>query len=92
MKSIRHILTSALLSTAVVGIAASNSLAAAPYAHVLLISIDGMHAIDLANYVAAHPSSTLAALTNGAISTTAAGKRSPRWVCAVCSASAHPML
>jgi hypothetical protein len=31
--------------------------------HVILISIDGMHALDLANYVAAHPDSTLAALS-----------------------------
>src|SRR5258707_4019960 len=31
--------------------------------HVILISIDGMHALDLANYVAAHPDSTLAELS-----------------------------
>jgi type I phosphodiesterase/nucleotide pyrophosphatase len=31
--------------------------------HVLLISVDGMHALDLANYVAAHPNSTLAQLS-----------------------------
>lgn len=37
--------------------------APAPYAHVLLLSIDGMHALDLANQVAARPSGTLAALT-----------------------------
>ena len=30
--------------------------------HVLLISVDGMHAVDLSNYVAAHPTSTLATL------------------------------
>lgn len=30
--------------------------------HVLLISVDGFHAIDLTNYIAAHPDSTLAAL------------------------------
>ncbi|WP_026607749.1 alkaline phosphatase family protein [Methylocapsa acidiphila] len=35
-----------------------------PYTHVLLISVDGLHAVDLTNYVAAHPSSTLAALSN----------------------------
>jgi predicted AlkP superfamily pyrophosphatase or phosphodiesterase len=33
------------------------------YSHVLLISVDGMHAIDLANYVKAHPQSHLAALS-----------------------------
>jgi hypothetical protein len=31
--------------------------------HVLLISVDGLHALDLANYVAAHSDSTLAALS-----------------------------
>jgi hypothetical protein len=36
--------------------------AAAPYEHVLLISVDGMHALDMANFIAAHPASTLASL------------------------------
>lgn len=31
--------------------------------HVLLISVDGMHAFDLANYVSGHPNSMLASLT-----------------------------
>jgi hypothetical protein len=31
--------------------------------HVLLISVDGLHALDLSNYVASHKDSTLAALT-----------------------------
>jgi len=31
--------------------------------HVLLISVDGLHALDVANYVAAHPGSALAQLT-----------------------------
>src|SRR5215470_2481056 len=31
--------------------------------HVLLISIDGLHAVDLARYVRLHPNSTLAQLT-----------------------------
>jgi hypothetical protein len=31
--------------------------------HVLLISVDGLHALDLANYVNAHPQSALAALS-----------------------------
>jgi hypothetical protein len=34
-----------------------------PIQHVLLISVDGLHALDLANYVNSHPSSTLAALS-----------------------------
>src|SRR5258707_1199698 len=35
--------------------------------HVLLISVDGMHAIDLANYVSTHPDSTLAQLARHGI-------------------------
>ena len=31
--------------------------------HVLLISVDGLHALDITNYVAAHPNSTLALLS-----------------------------
>jgi len=34
-----------------------------PVKHVLLISVDGLHALDLTNYVAAHPDSTLSALS-----------------------------
>ncbi|HLW51790.1 MAG TPA: alkaline phosphatase family protein [Candidatus Angelobacter sp.] len=34
-----------------------------PFRHVLLISVDGLHALDLTNYVAAHPKSTLAQLS-----------------------------
>src|SRR5215472_12302323 len=33
---------------------------------VLLISVDGLHALDLTNYVAAHPQSTLAQLSSHA--------------------------
>ena len=32
--------------------------------HVLLISVDGLHALDVANYVAAHPGSAMAELSN----------------------------
>jgi hypothetical protein len=35
--------------------------------HVLLISVDGMHAIDLTNYISTHPDSTLAELTHHGI-------------------------
>ena len=48
--------------------AVQASAAAAPVEHVLLISVDGMHAIDLQTYVAAHKDSTLASLVgNGVI-------------------------
>ena len=32
--------------------------------HVLLISVDGLHALDLTNYVSSHPQSTLAQLSS----------------------------
>jgi hypothetical protein len=35
--------------------------------HVLLISVDGLHALDVANYVAAHPNSALAELAGHGI-------------------------
>jgi arylsulfatase A-like enzyme len=41
-----------------------------PAARVLLLSIDGLHAIDLANYVAAHPHSAFAELTSRGVTYT----------------------
>jgi Type I phosphodiesterase / nucleotide pyrophosphatase len=38
--------------------------------HVLLISVDGLHALDLSNYVAAHPDSTLAQLSGHGVTYT----------------------
>lgn len=35
--------------------------------HVLLLSIDGMHEVDLANYIAAHPTSALAKLAQSGV-------------------------
>jgi predicted AlkP superfamily pyrophosphatase or phosphodiesterase len=45
--------------------------------HVLLISVDGLHALDLANYVASHPNSTLAALSGQGITYTNAATSQP---------------
>jgi len=45
--------------------------------HVLLISVDGFHALDLSNYVAAHADSTLAALTNHGFTYTNASTTTP---------------
>jgi hypothetical protein len=53
----------AALTLAGVATGAHPATAAPRFAHVLLISIDGMHAIDLARFAAAHPSSALAGLT-----------------------------
>ncbi len=41
-----------------------------PAAHVLLLSVDGLHAVDLANWVAGHPKSALAELTKRGVTYT----------------------
>lgn len=57
---------SLLAGTAVALTALAPGAFAAPkgatYDHVLMISVDGMHAVDLSNYISSHPSSTLAKL------------------------------
>ncbi len=60
-------------------LAAFPALAAtkAPYAHVLLISVDGMHQVDLQNWIAAHATSTLATLAQGGIQYTNALTTAP---------------
>lgn len=45
--------------------------------HVLLISVDGLHALDLANYVASHSDSTLAFLSTQGITYTNASTTTP---------------
>ena len=60
MKTLSLALAAGTLTAALAGALSNSSAIAAPYKHVLLISIDGLHALDLANYVAAHPDSTLA--------------------------------
>jgi Type I phosphodiesterase / nucleotide pyrophosphatase len=45
--------------------------------HVLLISVDGLHALDLANYVNAHEDSTLAALSRTGVTYTNASTSTP---------------
>lgn len=57
---------SLLAGTAVALTALASGAFAAPkgatYDHVLMISVDGMHAVDLSNYISSHPGSTLAKL------------------------------
>jgi predicted AlkP superfamily pyrophosphatase or phosphodiesterase len=43
---------------------AKADLASSPIKHVVLISVDGLHAVDLARFIASHPNSTLAQLSN----------------------------
>ena len=45
--------------------------------HVLLISVDGLHAVDLSNYVQKHPGSTLAALSHHGVTYTNASTSTP---------------
>jgi len=45
--------------------------------HVLLISVDGLHALDLSNYVATHPDSTLAELSRHGVTYTNNATSSP---------------
>jgi Type I phosphodiesterase / nucleotide pyrophosphatase len=45
--------------------------------HVLLISVDGLHALDLTNYVASHPDSTLAELSRHGVTYTNASASTP---------------
>jgi hypothetical protein len=47
------------------------------FARVLLLSIDGLHALDLANYVAQYPHSTLAALSHRGVTFTQASAARP---------------
>jgi len=44
---------------------------------VLLISVDGLHALDLSNYVSAHPNSTLAFLSGHGVTYTNNSTSSP---------------
>jgi hypothetical protein len=68
MKRLRHALLASVFGASVLAFATTASAATpAPYSHVLLISVDGMHAIDLQNYIIGHPSSTFATLSQHAV-------------------------
>jgi|HubBroStandDraft_6_1064221.scaffolds.fasta_scaffold10697_1 Type I phosphodiesterase / nucleotide pyrophosphatase len=54
-----------------------NSSSTQSVKHVLLISVDGLHALDLANYVNAHQDSTLAKLSRSGITYTNASTSTP---------------
>ena len=71
---IRGLAGGAVLALAAGGVVGTAGPAAAdaPVQHVVLVSVDGLHAGDLARYVAAHPSSALAALTRTGTTYTAA--------------------
>src|SRR4051812_27809358 len=64
MKAVSGMLAAGIISALALGPVANASAAEASYKHVLLISIDGLHSLDLGNYVASHPDSTLASLVH----------------------------
>jgi hypothetical protein len=76
-------LLSIALSVALVGVTVPGPTRAddllSPHAtkHVLLISVDGLHALDLANYVKSHPNSTLAELSSHGVTYTNASTSTP---------------
>ena len=67
LTSFRNALLATGAALAACAAAVPAAMAAAPYSHVLLISIDGMHGIDLQNYVTAHPQSALAGLARNGV-------------------------
>jgi len=64
------LLAAAALAPVAVTTAAAQSAPSGNIQHVLLISIDGMHALDVANYVAKNPGSALAELSSHGITYT----------------------
>ncbi len=55
---------SALALSIGLALGAASTVQAAEFNHVLLISVDGLHALDVANYVESHPESALAKLSH----------------------------
>lgn len=70
---------SAIAAALIAGCANNNSSnSAKPLAkHVLLVSVDGLHQIDLSNWIAAHPTSTLAQLSATGVTYSAAKTTTP---------------
>jgi Type I phosphodiesterase / nucleotide pyrophosphatase len=64
MKAVSRLLAAGTLSALALGSAADVGAAEASYKHILLISVDGLHAVDLGNYVGANPDSALASLVH----------------------------
>ena len=71
------VVATAFLASSTGGFAAGGDQTAPTVHHVILISIDGLHAFDLANYVKSHPSSTLAQLSNTGVTYTDAHQITP---------------
>src|SRR5262245_65117612 len=71
------ILVSVMVSAGARGVSADDGSEHARIRRVLLISIDGLHAFDLTRYVQTSPSSTLAQLSQTAVTYTNASSAKP---------------
>ena len=67
MKNHRSLLAGTAFALAAFAPGAFAAPRGATYEHVLMISVDGLHAVDLSNYIASHKKSTLAALAGNGI-------------------------
>ncbi|MFI5247835.1 MAG: alkaline phosphatase family protein, partial [Nitrospirales bacterium] len=65
--TIHRFLPSMLITTALVALSSVSAAAQSQVKHVLLISVDGLHALDVANYVGKNPKSALAELARHGI-------------------------
>src|SRR5262245_5504349 len=65
------------LAMATGGVADAQAAHPRRFARVLLLSIDGLHALDLANFIAQYPHSTLAALSHRGVTFTQASAARP---------------
>ena len=63
MRIAKLLLASTIAAGTLAGVAMADDLQGGPFKHVLLLSVDGMHEMDLANFIAANPNSALAGLT-----------------------------
>ena len=78
-RTVEALATGLFALTATLGANADNEIAETGHTvkHVLLISVDGLHALDLSNFVASHGDSTLAALSRQGITYTNNSTSSP---------------
>src|SRR5215469_1511355 len=77
IKQLQQASLAVALAAAALAAPADNERSLEHVRHVLLISVDGLHAVDLSNYVQKHPESTLAALSRHGVTYTNASSSTP---------------
>src|SRR5215469_14640064 len=77
IKQLQQASLAVALAAAALAAPADNERSLEHVRHVLLISVDGLHAVDLSNYVQRHPGSTLAALSHHGVTYTNASTSTP---------------